>query len=115
MVQKEVVKKTYNQLPVVDPDLEQRERGGEGAEERLFFLLQFPFFVTQNKGGPVPPGPSLLRHWLQLVLSLNGTACIEHTANFHTAQLIRFSKFTKHNAIESDFFFSFLLKVLPLA
>ena len=31
--------------------------GGEGAEERLFFLLQFAFFVTQNKGGPGPLGP----------------------------------------------------------
>ena len=57
MVQEEVNTKTYNQLPVVDPDLELRGSGGEGAEERLFLLLQFPFFVTQNKGGPGPLGP----------------------------------------------------------
>ena len=57
MVQEEVVTKTYNQLPVGDPDLELRGGGGEGAEERLFFLLQFAFFVTQNKGGPGPLGP----------------------------------------------------------
>ena len=57
MVQEEVNTKTYNQLPVVDPDLELRGSGGEGAEEQLFFLLQFPFFVTQNKGGPGPLGP----------------------------------------------------------
>ena len=55
MVQEEVNTKTFNQLPVVDPDLELR--GSGGAEKRLFLLLQFPFFVTQNKGGPGPLGP----------------------------------------------------------
>ena len=54
MVQEEVNTKTYNQLPVVDPDLELRGSGGEGAEERLFFLLQFPFLLPKIKGVRAP-------------------------------------------------------------
>lgn len=55
MVQEEVNTKTYNQLPVVDPDLELRGSGGGGRA--AFLPSAIPFFVTQNKGGPGPLGP----------------------------------------------------------
>ena len=55
MVQEEVVPKTYNQLPVVDPDLELRGSGGGGRA--AFPPSTIPFFFTQNKGGPGSLGP----------------------------------------------------------
>ena len=53
MVQEEVVTKTYNQLPVVDPDLELRGSGGGGRA--AFLPSAIPFFLLPKIMGVRAP------------------------------------------------------------